>query len=104
MLLKIPQLFFLANGTPLLYQTEQMMQNMEEAGSPMVMQSREDIEEEMAEMAESMGMTKEEMDAMMAMGGGGGDDMGGGGGDDMGGGGGDDMDGDMGGDMGGGEL
>jgi len=53
------------------------MQNMEEAGSPMVMQSREDIEEEMKEMADEMGMTKEEMEAMMAMGGGGGESMGG---------------------------
>jgi hypothetical protein len=52
-----------------------MMQNMEEAGSPMVMQSREDIEEEMKEMADEMGMTKEEMEAMMAMGGGGGEGM-----------------------------
>jgi len=58
--------------------TEQMMQNMEEAGSPMVMQSREDIEEEMREMAEEMGMTPEEMEAMMASGGGGGgEEMGG---------------------------
>ena len=47
------------------------MQNMEEAGSPMVMQSREDIEEEMNEMAEEMGMTKAEMESMMAGGGGG---------------------------------
>lgn len=48
------------------------MQNMEEAGSPMVMQSREDIEEEMREMAEEMGLTPEEMEEMMAAGGGGG--------------------------------
>lgn len=48
-----------------------MMQNMEEAGSPMVMQSREDIEEEMREMAEEMGMTPEEMEQMMAEEGGG---------------------------------
>jgi len=53
-----------------LVETEQMMQNMEEAGSPMVMQSREDIEEEMREMAEDMGLTPEEMEAMMASGGG----------------------------------
>lgn len=46
-------------------ETEQMMQNMEEAGSPMVMQSREDIEDEMREMAEDMGMSKEELEMMM---------------------------------------
>ena len=57
-----------------LIETEQMMQNMEEAGSPMVMQSREDMEEEMREMAEEMGMTPEEMDALMASGGGGGEE------------------------------
>jgi hypothetical protein len=55
-----------------LVETEQMMQNMEEAGSPMVMQSREDIEEEMREMAEEMGLSPEEMEEMMAAGGGGG--------------------------------
>ena len=52
-----------------LVDTEQMMQNMEEAGSPMVMQSREDLEEEMREMAEEMGMTPEEMEALMQSGG-----------------------------------
>jgi len=49
-----------------LVETEQMMQNMEEAGSPMVMQSREDLEDEMRDMAEDMGMTKEEMDQLMS--------------------------------------
>ena len=58
-----------------LLETEQMMQNMEEAGSPMVMQSREDMEEEMREMAEEMGMTPEEMDEMMKGGGGGAEGM-----------------------------
>jgi hypothetical protein len=61
-----------------LVETEQMMQNMEEAGQPMVMQSREDLEEEMREMADSMGMTQEELEGLMKTEGGGG---GGGGGE-----------------------
>jgi hypothetical protein len=51
-------------------ETEQMMQNMEDQGlPPMVMQSREDIEEELREMAEDMDMSPEEMEAMMSGGG-----------------------------------
>ena len=53
-----------------LMETEQMMQNMEDQGlPPMVMQSREDIEEELREMAEDMDMSPEEMEAMMSGGG-----------------------------------
>ena len=42
----------------------------------MVMQSREDLQDEMREMAEDMGMTPEEMDALMDSYKGGGDEGG----------------------------
>ena len=46
-------------------QTEVMMQNMEDGGMPMVMQSRDDAMEELREGLADEGMSDEEIDAWM---------------------------------------
>lgn len=49
-----------------LVETEQMMQSMEDSGMPpMVMQSRGDMEDELREMSEELGMSEEEMNEYM---------------------------------------
>ena len=48
-----------------LLDTERMMENMKDQGMPMVMQSREDMMEELYEQMEAEGFIKEEADASM---------------------------------------
>merc|ERR1711924_292585 len=43
--------------------TERMMENMKDQGMPMVMQSREDMMEELYEQMEAEGLSREEADA-----------------------------------------
>ena len=50
-----------------LLDTERMMENMAAQGMPMVMQSREDMMEELYEQMEAEGMSREEADAFMDM-------------------------------------
>ncbi|KAH8069805.1 hypothetical protein JL721_5697 [Aureococcus anophagefferens] len=50
-----------------LLDTERMMENMAAQGMPMVMQSREDMMEELDEQMEAEGMSREEADAFMDM-------------------------------------
>ena len=48
-----------------LLDTERMMENMKDQGMPMVMQSREDMMEELYEQMEAEGLSREEADAFM---------------------------------------
>ena len=48
-----------------LVETERMMENMKDQGMPMVMQSREDMMEELYEQMEAEGLSREEADAFM---------------------------------------